>query len=902
MAGLGITVDFDAQIGSIESEIKKINASFNKFDADARRVSQNVSKSFQLMESSAKSVRNIALSFAGGLGFAAISKEVLDTNRSMEALRAQLKAIEGSSRGAERTFRFISDFATNTPFEIQGLTDTYIKLQNFGIEPTEKVMAALTNQAAKLGGSQETLSGITLALGQAYAKGKLQAEEMNQLIERGVPIYKILADVTGQSGEALQDMAKNGELSATVIDKVIDRMGELAKGSNAAAMDTLNGKISNLADSWTRFQDVLLNDKSEGFIKNFVGGIGNIIDGLTAKMDNSVEAQIKQATERLKELEAFRANSSSDFVGNPVTDQRIQEQGKLLDMLKEQKRQQDIVDNSAKAIAETWKWVDEADSKTQSINKALSESGQKIKTIDFNPAQLEKSEQIIKRLRTELQLTREQAAGVVGNLFQESGLNTSAVSKDGFGSIGIAQWTDRGESFRKTALEGYAKGAGKLPTDIEAQIGFLINELLTTERRALDRLRNTSGVSDAALSFRQAFERPDPAKANDQTRIAAANTAFLGGLTESEVKNAQALQEKTLKEQQDWAERYKAVYTSLYADIQSQKLPELQRNIADKTSEVLKQAGLDTDNLTEAQLRQKAGLVDLVQQYFFLQERTKLQTQSSEEQIKKYNEVTEAYKELEGVLNSVVDNEKFTEVLTHWKDLLGKGAITTDEFTKNMGALAVEFNKSTDAIKNSTDQMSEFAVQAARNMQDAFADFLFDPFKDGLGGMADNFASTLQRMVANAASQQIFDAFGIDKILKGGLSGSGFGDAAGSFFSGAADFLSGVFSANGNVFQGGNVVPFANGGIISSPMMFPLRNNRVGIAGEAGAEAIMPLRRDSSGRLGVAMSGNQGGSTVININQTINVASGADSNRVRQSAGQGLRDALALVNSAGRYR
>lgn len=899
---LGITVDFDAQIGSIESEIKKINASFNKFDSDARRVSQNVSKSFGLMESSAKSVRNIALSFAGGLGFAAISKEVLDTNRSMEALRAQLKAIEGSSRGAERTFRFISDFATNTPFEIQGLTDTYIKLQNFGIEPTQKVMEALTNQAAKLGGSQETLSGITLALGQAYAKGKLQAEEMNQLIERGVPIYKLLAEVTGQSGEALQEMSKNGELSANVIDKVIIKMGELANGSNAAAMDTLNGKISNLSDSWTRFQDVLVNDKSEGFIKTFVTGVGNAVDILTAKIDSSLDSQIKQATERLKELETFRAHSSSDFVGNPVTDQRIQEQGKLLDMLKEQKRQQDIVDNSAKSIAETWKWVDEADSKTQSINKSLGEAGQKIKTINFNPAQLEKSEQIIRRLRTELSLTREQAAGVVGNLFQESGLSTSAVSNDGFGSVGIAQWTDRGQSFRKTALEGFSKGAGKLPTDIESQIDFLIHELQTTERRALDRLRNTSGVPDAALAFRQAFERPDPAKANDQTRIAAANTAFLGGLTESEVKNAQSVQEKTLKEQQDWAERYKAVFTSLYSDIQSQNLPELQRQISEKTAEVLKQAGLDTDNLTEAQLRQKAGLVDLVREYFFLEERTKLQTQSSEEQVKKFNEVTAAYKELDDVLNSLVDNEKFTEVLTHWKDLLDRGVITTAEFTKNMGAVADQFNKSTDAVKNSSDQMSEFAVQAARNMQDAFADFLFDPFKGGLEGMADNFANTLQRMVANAASQQIFDALGIDKLLKGGLSGSGLGDAAGSLFSSAGDFFGSLFSANGNVFQGGSVVPFANGGIINSPMMFPLRNNTLGIAGEAGAEAILPLRRDSSGKLGVAMSGNQGGSSVININQTINVASGADSNRVRQSAGQGLRDALAVVNSAGRYR
>lgn len=44
--------------------------------------------------------------------------------------------------------------------------------------------------------------------------------------------------------------------------------------------------------------------------------------------------------------------------------------------------------------------------------------------------------------------------------------------------------------------------------------------------------------------------------------------------------------------------------------------------------------------------------------------------------------------------------------------------------------------------------MSEFAKQAARNMQSEFADFLFDPFKDGLKGMLGDFADTLRRMAA----------------------------------------------------------------------------------------------------------------------------------------------------------
>jgi hypothetical protein len=57
-------------------------------------------------------------------------------------------------------------------------------------------------------------------------------------------------------------------------------------------------------------------------------------------------------------------------------------------------------------------------------------------------------------------------------------------------------------------------------------------------------------------------------------------------------------------------------------------------------------------------------------------------------------------------------------------------------------------------------------------------------------------------------------------------------------------------SARGNVFGPGGAQPFARGGVVTRPTLFPFAGG-VGLMGEAGAEAIMPLRRHSSGRLGV---------------------------------------------------
>ena len=71
--------------------------------------------------------------------------------------------------------------------------------------------------------------------------------------------------------------------------------------------------------------------------------------------------------------------------------------------------------------------------------------------------------------------------------------------------------------------------------------------------------------------------------------------------------------------------------------------------------------------------------------------------------------------------------------------------------------------------------------------------------------------------------------------------------------------VEGIFSATNPVLQG--ITPFARGGVVNGPAFFPMAAG-VGLAGEAGPEAILPLQRGSDGRLGVA---GQGGNVTINL-------------------------------------
>lgn len=109
---------------------------------------------------------------------------------------------------------------------------------------------------------------------------------------------------------------------------------------------------------------------------------------------------------------------------------------------------------------------------------------------------------------------------------------------------------------------------------------------------------------------------------------------------------------------------------------------------------------------------------------------------------------------------------------------------------------------------------------------------------------------------------------------------SSIGGGFSSLFSGIGSIFSGLF-ADGGVFKGGNVTAFANGGLVTKPTMFPMRSG-IGLMGEKGPEAIMPLKRGPGGALGVSMHGSVssgGGQTVVHryeMNSTIKVEGTGD--------------------------
>ena len=266
---------------------------------------------------------------------------------------------------------------------------------------------------------------------------------------------------------------------------------------------------------------------------------------------------------------------------------------------------------------------------------------------------------------------------------------------------------------------------------------------------------------------------------------------------------------------------------------------------------------------------------------------------AAEMQAEKFREHAKAMEEGKRVMESMrTPEEALAAEIVNLNKLLDEGAISWDVYARAVFAAQDKLDGTKKKVEETGNEMNEFAKSAAQNIQSSLADFLFDPFEKGLQGMLQSFGKMLQRMIAEAAAAQIAKAiFGDMKDGKvGGLVGA------------ALPALAKIFSANGNAFDDGQVQKFASGGafgngrVLTKPTMFAL-GGAFGVAGEAGPEGALPLKRMSNGKLGVHMSGGGG----MTINQTINAGAGTDKAEVKRAAAAGARSVLGVANGARRY-
>ncbi len=164
-------------------------------------------------------------------------------------------------------------------------------------------------------------------------------------------------------------------------------------------------------------------------------------------------------------------------------------------------------------------------------------------------------------------------------------------------------------------------------------------------------------------------------------------------------------------------------------------------------------------------------------------------------------------------------------------------------------AATMAFQNELNGMKFAVSSAGAEARSLSRNLSTGLRSALGDLVIDGarLSDVLGNLANSMANAAFSRAITPVTDAVG-------GAIGGGFT----SLLSGLLQF------SQGGVFSSGRVSAFARGGIVDGPTQFPMRGG-VGLMGEAGPEAIMPLARGADGKLGVRTQGSQ----VVNVTMNI---------------------------------
>ena len=229
-----------------------LKSSLNSAEHMAKHTANNINNSLGSVKNAFGGLKGILGGVGGvlaGLGLSLGTKAVFDYSKSLDNAKINWEVLMGSAEEGQKMLQRIQQFAKDTPFDFDSTQKFAQQLKIAGLNGDQlfKTMQVIGDAAQ---GNVEKAEGIATAYQQMSAKGKIQTEEMNQLLERGIPAWDMLAKATGKSKAELMDMASKGKLLADeYLPKLVDQMDKTFGGGMQKQAQTFNGQLSQLEDN-----------------------------------------------------------------------------------------------------------------------------------------------------------------------------------------------------------------------------------------------------------------------------------------------------------------------------------------------------------------------------------------------------------------------------------------------------------------------------------------------------------------------------------------------------------------------------------------------------------------------------------------------------------------------------
>jgi hypothetical protein len=223
----------------------------------------NTSKAFSGVKGSILSLRNALI----GLGAGAILKPIIDITKEFETLRTTLRFVTGSVEGGQRAFGLLRNLSKQTQFSTKELSDTFITLQNSGIEPTDELLRTFIDTASATANSLDTLNDLTRLFAKGATGAGIGSQSLSQLASKGIPVFQILEKELGLTRSQLNKFADDAEGSAVILEALERGLANTFGGASSQRAGDLAIVFKNLFENLKDVADLLGTDG--GFSNSF---------------------------------------------------------------------------------------------------------------------------------------------------------------------------------------------------------------------------------------------------------------------------------------------------------------------------------------------------------------------------------------------------------------------------------------------------------------------------------------------------------------------------------------------------------------------------------------------------------------------------------------------------------
>jgi len=219
--------------------------------------------------------------------------------------------MRGSAGQASAHIAELQKLSRSTPLDSEAILKMSQRLQGAGIEAQKIVplIKDIGNTAAATGDlSAERMEGIGVALAQIASKGKVSAEEMEQLAERGIPAWRILSESIGKTAGEARKMAEDGKISSQQLFEAFQKFSRMNFG------DAMEKQVDTFSGSMKTIENIALQTATEAF-KPIYAEIG--------KFSSKIAKSLKEQEASAKESGVSFGFAIGEAIGDGISRSRI---------------------------------------------------------------------------------------------------------------------------------------------------------------------------------------------------------------------------------------------------------------------------------------------------------------------------------------------------------------------------------------------------------------------------------------------------------------------------------------------------------------------------------------------------------------------------------------------------